>query len=94
MKNTKHYLLIPIYIGTVIFILIINGVFSGDVTSVANLAINLGFLAVMGILLGISVVSFARVTQCTEELLLQAKQLQKEPKEKKDKKQEGRNRRA
>ena len=79
MKNTKHYLLIPIYIGTVIFILIINGVFSGDVTSVANLAINLGFLLVMGILLGISVVSFARVSQCTEELLLQAKQLQKEP---------------
>lgn len=79
MKNTKHYLLIPIYIGTVIFILIINGVFTGEVTSVANLAINLGFLAVMGILLGISVVSFARVTHCTEELLLQAKQLQKEP---------------
>lgn len=81
MKSTKHFLIIPVYIGTVIFILIINGVFSQEVTSVANLAINLGFLAVMGILLGISVVSFARVTQCTEELLLQAKQLQKEPEE-------------
>ena len=78
MKNNRHFLLIPVYIGTVIFILIINGVFTGDVTSIANLAINLGFLAVMGILLGISLVSFVRLDHCTEELLFQARQLKKE----------------
>lgn len=81
MKSRKHFLLIPVYVGTVIFILIINGVFTGEVTSVANLAINLGFLLVMGILLGISLVSFVRLNHCTEELLYQTRQLYKEQKE-------------
>lgn len=78
MKSLKHYLLIPVYIGTVIFILIINGVFTGDVTSVANLAINVGFLIIMGILLLISVIKFAKVSGCTEDLLYRARQLEKE----------------
>ena len=81
MKSNKHFLLIPVYVGTVIFILIINGVFTGEVTSIANLIINLGFLAVMGILLGISLVSFVRLSHCTEELLYQTKQLHKEHKD-------------
>ena len=78
MKSLRHYLLIPVYIGTVIFILIINGVFTGDVTSVANLAINVGFLVIMGILLLISVISLAKVSNCTEDLLYRARQLEKE----------------
>lgn len=77
MRN-RHFLLIPVYIGTVIFILIINGVFTGDVTSISNLVINLGFLVVMGILLGISLVSFVKLDHCTDELLFQTKQLKKE----------------
>ncbi len=78
MNNNRHFLLIPVYVGTVIFILIINGVFTGEVTSVSNLIINVGFLAVMGILLLISLISFVRLNHCTEELLYQAKQLKKE----------------
>lgn len=78
MERKAHYLLIPVYALTVIFILIINGVFSGDITSTVNLMINLGFLAVMGVLMAISYVSFARLNRCTEELLFQARQMKKE----------------
>lgn len=78
MNSRRHFLLIPVYVGTVIFILIINGVFTGEVTSVPNLAINLGFLVIMGILLMISLVSFVRLDHCTEELLFLARQLKKE----------------
>ncbi len=46
MVRKLHYLLIPVYVLTVIFILIINGVFSGDIASSVNLMINIGFLAV------------------------------------------------
>ena len=31
MKNIRHFLLIPIYVFTVTFVLVINGVFSGNV---------------------------------------------------------------
>lgn len=78
MSNNRHFLLIPVYVGTVILILIINGVFTGEVTSLSNLIINVGFLVVMGILLGISLISFVRLNHCTEELLFQEKQLKKE----------------
>ena len=66
MKNKVHYFLIPIYILTMIFILYINGVFGGAVTSATNLMINVGFLVVMGILLLISFVSFVKVDHCIE----------------------------
>ena len=78
MKNRSHYLLIPVYLFTVVFILFINGVFNGSVVSSVNLIINVGFLLVMGILLSISFASFVRLSHCTEELLFQAKQMQKE----------------
>ena len=78
MNSRRHFLLIPVYVGTVIFILIINGVFTGEVTSLSNLIINVGFLVVMGILLGISLISFVRLNHCTEELLFQEKPLKKE----------------
>lgn len=84
MRN-RHFLLIPVYIGTVIFILIINGVFTGDVTSISNLAINLGFLVVMGILLGISLAGFIRLDDCTDELLALTDKLHKEHKEMEEK---------
>lgn len=78
MKNKVHYFLIPIYVLTVIFVLFINGVFGGAVSSASNLMINVGFLVVMGILLIISFVSFVKVDHCIEELLYTAKQFQKE----------------
>lgn len=78
MKNKLHYILIPVYIFTTIFILLINGVFSGNVTSSENLIINVGFLLVMGVLLAISFMSFIRLNHCTEELVFQTRQLYKE----------------
>ena len=78
MKNKLHYILIPVYIFTFIFILLINGVFSGNVTSLDNLIINVGFLLVMGVLLWISFMSFVRLNRCTRELVFQTRQLYKE----------------
>ncbi len=78
MKNKLHYLLIPVYVLTVIFILLINGVFSGNVTSSINLLVNVIFLFVMGVLLAISFMSFIRLYHCTEELVFQTRQLHKE----------------
>lgn len=78
MKNKLHYVLIPVYVFTVIFILYINGVFTGNVASSVNLIINVGFLLVMGVLLAISFASFVRVNRCTEELVSETRLLQKE----------------
>lgn len=78
MKSKVHYFLIPVYVLTMIFILFMNGVFSGEVTNTTNLLINVGFLVVMGILLLISYFSFVKLDHCIEELLMQAKQLQKD----------------
>lgn len=78
MKNMRHFLLIPVYVFTVIFVLIINGAFSGNVVLSVNLMINVGFLLIMGILLIRSFVSFVRLSRCTEELRVQTNQMQKE----------------
>ena len=50
MKNRLYYFLLPVYLFVVGFVLMVNGVFSGQVTSVGNLAINLTFLLLIGIL--------------------------------------------
>lgn len=78
MKSKAHYLLIPVYVLTFIFILILNGAFSGNIVSSVNLMINVGFLVVIGILLSISFVSFVRLNHCAEELLFQARKMQKD----------------
>lgn len=78
MKNKLHYLLIPVYILTAIFILFMNGVFGGNVTSNVNLLINIGFLVVMGILLVVSFLSFVKLNRSTKELVIQTRNLQKE----------------
>lgn len=78
MKNWRHFLLIPIYAVTFIFILAINGVFGGSVVSSVNLIINIGFLLIIGVLLTISFVSFVRLSRCTEELMFQTRKMQKE----------------
>ena len=44
MKNRMYYLLLPVYLFVVGFVLIVNGVFTGQVMSVSNLVINLMFL--------------------------------------------------
>ncbi|MCM1214233.1 MAG: hypothetical protein NC331_01830 [Lachnospiraceae bacterium] len=69
MKNRMYYLLFPVYVAVVGFVLIINGVFTGQVTSVGNLAINLTFLLLIGILFLVSFFSFSRLNRMTDKLL-------------------------
>lgn len=78
MKNKRHFLLLPVYVFTVVFVLAINGVFTGNAVLSVNLIINVGFLLVMGILLMISFVNFGRLSRCAEELMYQAGQMKKE----------------
>lgn len=70
MKNKLYYFLFVMYLAMVALILYINGVFTGDMTSSTNLIINVGFLAVIGILFMISTVSFIRLNRCTDSLVL------------------------
>lgn len=79
MRKSRWYdVLIPIYVATVIFILYINGVFTGTVGSLVNLLINLGFLVVIGGLLYLSRKSFKRLWNCIEELDARTKSLEEE----------------
>ena len=70
MKNKLYYFLFVMYLAMVALILYINGVFTGEMTSDANLIINVSFLAVIGILFMISTVSFIRLNRCTDSLVL------------------------
>lgn len=77
-KDKLYYVLIPVYVLTFIFILVINGVFTGGVGDWVNLLINVGFLAIIGMLFGISIKSFQRLNKCTEELEAKEKQFKEE----------------
>lgn len=78
MKNKLYYVLFLLYAVVVAFVLYVNGVFTGEEASTVNLVINIGFLAVIGILFFISFFSFGRLNRVTEELTEVAGQLQKE----------------
>lgn len=78
MKSRLHFLLFPLYIVAVFFVLYVNGVFSGQVSSVGNLAINIAFLAVIGVLFLISMLSFIRLNHCADELTEVTLQIQKD----------------
>lgn len=78
MKNRLYYVLFLLYAMVVAFVLYVNGVFTGEQTSFVNLAINLGFLAVIGILFIISFISFGRLNRVTDELTDFSLKLQKE----------------
>lgn len=78
MKNKLYYFLFILYILMAGFILYINGIFTGSVSSWSNLMINLIFLLVIGILFVISGVSFSRLNRCTDTLNAVAEQIQKE----------------
>ncbi|MCM1190689.1 MAG: hypothetical protein NC541_15550 [bacterium] len=81
MKNKLYYVLFLLYAVTVAVVLYVNGVFTNDTASVVNLAINIGFLAVIGILFFISFLSFGRLNRVTEELTEAALQMQEEYKD-------------
>ncbi|MBS6395661.1 MAG: MotA/TolQ/ExbB proton channel family protein [Clostridiales bacterium] len=68
MKNKLYYILAVFYILMFGFILYINGVFTGEATSMSNLMINVGFLVLIGILFVISFISFARLNRVTDSL--------------------------
>lgn len=78
MKSRLHFLLFPLYVVVVFFVLYINGVFSGQIGSMENLIINASFLAVIGVLFLISTASFIRLNHCTDELAEVGLQIQKD----------------
>ncbi|MBE5972692.1 MAG: MotA/TolQ/ExbB proton channel family protein [Lachnoclostridium sp.] len=82
MRKNMYYLLFPLYAMVLVFILYINGVFTGEVTSTVNVLINVGFLLVIGILFVISAVSFNRLNQFTKALESVSEDMEREYKEK------------
>lgn len=82
MKNKLYYILFLLYVLMVVFILYINGVFTGEVTSISNLLINLSFLLVIGVMFVISAISFGRLNLFTDALDAACADVEKERKEK------------
>lgn len=78
MKNKLYYSLFLFYAIVVVFILYINGVFTGEEASLVNVLINLGFLVIIGVLFIISSVSFGRLNRCTDELVAVTEKMQQE----------------
>lgn len=76
MKNKLYYILAVLYILMFAFILYINGVFTGEMGSVSNLLINVGFLLIIGVLFILSFISFARLNHVTDALMQAADDLE------------------
>ncbi len=74
-------MLFLLYVVVVAFVLYLNGVFTGEWEASVNLIINVGFLLMIGILFGISAISFGRLGQVTRELEEVGLRLQEEFKE-------------
>lgn len=81
MKSKLYYVLYFLYAIVVVFVLYLNGVFTGEEISLVNLSINIGFLVIIGILFFISSISFGRLNSVTYELEDVTLRLQKEYKE-------------
>ena len=73
--HEKQNLLAVLYVLMFAIILYINGAFSGESISVSNLAINVAFLIVIGILFIISFVSFSRLNRVTDSLVDTAEEM-------------------
>lgn len=78
MKSKLYYVLFFLYVIVVVFVLYLNGVFTGEWNSSINLIINIGFLIIIGILFVISSISFGRLGKVTRELEDTSVFLQKE----------------
>ena len=81
MKSRLYYVLYFLYAIVVVFVLYLNGVFTGEEVSFVNLAINIGFLIIIGILFFISSISFGRLNRLTYDLEEVTFRMQKEYKE-------------
>lgn len=68
MKSRLYYILFIAYFAMVAFVMYVNGVFTGEVTSLSNLMINGIFLGIIGVLFLISIASFLRLNRLTDEL--------------------------
>ncbi len=77
MKNKAYYFLFVLYLLMFGFILYINGVFTGQITSRSNLVINISFLLLIGILMVISAYHLARLNKATDALLDAADDMKK-----------------
>lgn len=82
MKNKVYYTLFIAYFAVLLFILYLNGVFAGEITSYSNLIINIAILIVIGILFTISAVNFFWLNKCTGALEHATYTMRKEYKEK------------
>lgn len=78
MKNKLYYSLFIFYAVVLAFILYINGVFTGEMASLVNVVINLGFLAIIGVLFIVSAASFGRLNRCTNELVAATEKMKQE----------------
>lgn len=78
MRNKIYYVLLPLYVLMTGFILYINGVFSGEVTSVSNLVINMAFLLIIGVMFFLSAISFHHVNEFTDALKEAGDEMEKE----------------
>ena len=65
MKSKLYYVLYFLYAIVIVFVLYLNGVFTGEEISIVNLAINVGFLIIIGVLFVISSISFGRLNRIT-----------------------------
>lgn len=77
MKNRMYYLLFLVYLFVVGFVLVVNGVFTGQISSMSNLVINMIFLLLIGIMFLISFASFARLNRMTDKLTTVTDQIYK-----------------
>lgn len=68
MKRKLYYVLFFLYAIVVVFVLYLNGVFTGEWNSSVNLVINIGFLILIGILFAVSSISFGRLGRAADEL--------------------------
>lgn len=75
MKRKSYYFLFVLYILMLGFILYINGVFTGEIGSISNFAINLAFFILIGILMIISAVFFNRLNRAGDALERVAKSM-------------------
>lgn len=82
MKNKWYYTLFIFYFGVFGFVLYLNGVFGGEITSYSNLLINVAILLVIGVLFVMAAVHFAKLNRCTDALELAASEIAKTYKEK------------
>ena len=81
MKNKLYYFLFLFYAVVTAVVLYVNGVFTGEESSLVNLTINIGFLIIIGVLFLVSTYSFGRLNRVTDELTAAALNMQKEYRE-------------